>query len=209
MKIGLAAPVAALCLLAAPAAIAGDSTQEVHFASGASSATLTGTVKGYDTLTYELGAKSGQTLSVDMKPSNSACYFNVVAPGADSAMFMAEMNGNSFSGALPQDGTYRVQVYLMRSAARRNEVCKHSISFAITGSAAEAPAGMPSADEQACLQAVSKTTNNGDVVLLSSEFSEAATEVIIGVGPDRAKWRCLVKDGVVSEVMSLTDEGQL
>jgi hypothetical protein len=46
-------------------------------------------------------------------------------------------------------------------------------------------------------------------VLLNNEFSEANNAVIVGVGPQKAKWRCLVKNGVVAEVTSLTDEGAL
>lgn len=71
-------------------------------------------------------------------------------------------------------------------------------------------ASMPTTQEQACLAAVSNETNNGDVTVLSSEFSEANTLVMIGVGADRAPWRCLVSnDGVVAEVMSMSDEGML
>ena len=68
--------------------------------------------------------------------------------------------------------------------------------------------GSPS-DERACELAVSRSTNNGDVITLSSDFSQANTEVIVGVGPDRARWRCLVSRGIVAEVMSLTDEGAM
>lgn len=64
-------------------------------------------------------------------------------------------------------------------------------------------------DETACERAVATATNNGDTVVLSSEFSQANTEVIVGVGNERAKWRCLVSNGRVAEVMSLTDEGAL
>lgn len=64
------------------------------------------------------------------------------------------------------------------------------------------------ADESACLAAVGRQTGNA-VAVLSSSFSEANTEVIVGVGPDRAPWRCLVNRGVVAEVMSLTNEGTL
>lgn len=63
------------------------------------------------------------------------------------------------------------------------------------------------ADEQACDLAVARETNNGETVVLSSDFSEANTIVIVGVGPDKAKWKCLVKNGRVAEVMSLTNEG--
>jgi len=74
---------------------------------------------------------------------------------------------------------------------------------------AEVAPGTPSKDEQACLQAVSTETNNGDVMTLSVEESEANTLVMVGVGPNRAPWKCLAKDGVVAEVSSMTDEGAL
>ena len=73
----------------------------------------------------------------------------------------------------------------------------------------EVAPGTPSKDEQVCLQAVSTETNNGDVVTLSVEESEANTLVMVGVGPNRAPWKCLAKDGVVAEIMSMTDEGAL
>ncbi len=63
-------------------------------------------------------------------------------------------------------------------------------------------------DENACLSAVASQTGN-TVVVLSSEFSEANTLVMVGVGPQQAPWRCLVSKGRVAEVMSMTDEGAL
>jgi hypothetical protein len=69
---------------------------------------------------------------------------------------------------------------------------------------------MPSQAEQACLRDVTRTTNNPDVVLLGSTFSQAGTEVIVGVGPQRARWRCIAyRDGTTGGIMSLTDEGSL
>lgn len=64
------------------------------------------------------------------------------------------------------------------------------------------------ADESACLNAVARQTGNS-VTVLESTFSEANTEVIVGVGPELARWRCLSSGGVVAEVMSLTNEGTL
>ncbi|WP_295886045.1 hypothetical protein [uncultured Thiohalocapsa sp.] len=77
---------------------------------------------------------------------------------------------------------------------------------------ATAPASsrMPTPAEQACLRDVTRATNNPDVVLLSSSFAEAGTEVIVGVGPQRARWRCIAyRDGSTAGIMSLTDEGAL
>ncbi|WP_207789951.1 hypothetical protein, partial [Sandarakinorhabdus oryzae] len=64
-------------------------------------------------------------------------------------------------------------------------------------------AGTPSPDAQACLRAVTQQSNNPDVVLLSEEFSQAATLVMVGVGPGKAPWKCLASRGRVSEVNSL------
>ncbi len=70
-------------------------------------------------------------------------------------------------------------------------------------------AGMPSIEEQACLRDVSRTTNNGDVQLVSSSFSQAGTEVIVAVGPT-GRWRCIgYSDGTTGGIMSITDEGFL
>lgn len=77
-----------------------------------------------------------------------------------------------------------------------------------TGGASSA--GAPTLAEQACLRDVTATTNNPDVVLLSSSFSEAGTEVIVGVGPQRAPWRCIgYSNGTTADITSLTNEGSL
>ncbi len=64
--------------------------------------------------------------------------------------------------------------------------------------------------EGACLAAVRRQTNNNDLSIIGSEFSEANSLVMVGVGPQRAPWRCLVSNsGVVAEVTSVTNEGAL
>jgi hypothetical protein len=45
---------------------------------------------------------------------------------------------------------------------------------------------------------------------MSSTFSQAGTTVIVGVGPDRARWECIgYEDGTTAGIMSLTNEGSL
>jgi hypothetical protein len=69
---------------------------------------------------------------------------------------------------------------------------------------------VPQVSRDACLREVSRTTNNSNVTIIEMIYSEANSQVTVGVGPDRAKWRCLVSNsGVVAQVMSLTDEGAL
>jgi len=101
-----------------------------------------------------------------------------------------------------------IRLALIAIAAPLLFACAETASEKTPDVAAPIRTGSP-ADERACELAVTRETNNGDVVTLSSEFSQANTEVIIGVGPQRAKWRCLVSKGRVAEVMSLTDEGAL
>jgi len=222
----LLAPLAIAALIAASASpvFAADEirSERVQFKPGASSATVKGKIKGYEVVDYVLEAAKGQQMNVSLATDNTASYFNILPPGSTgAAMFIGSTKGNQFEGTLPESGDYKIRVYMMRSAARRNEVANYRLEMIVTGAAESgaSPAkdtpkgspskGSPSKGEQACLQAVSTTTNNGDVVLLGTETSEANTVVMIGVGPQRAPWRCLVSKGVVAEVMSMTDEGRL
>lgn len=49
---------------------------------------------------------------------------------------MGSSDGNEYSTGSTKGGDYAIQVYLMRNAARRNESCKYSITFEVTGAAA-------------------------------------------------------------------------
>lgn len=70
-------------------------------------------------------------------------------------------------------------------------------------------AAVPGRDRQACVRAVKSKTHNPKVAVIGAVSSEAANTVTLGVGPDRAPWRCLVKRGKVSDVMSQTSEGAM
>ncbi len=126
---GLLAALAALPL-AAPTQAA-DTEQAIHFAAGSSSASLTGTVKGYDTATYTLDARKGQTMTVVLASAGSvACIFNVQPPTGDP-LFMGSAGGNAFTGTLPVDGRYAVGVFQMRAAILEHETCRFTLSVSI------------------------------------------------------------------------------
>lgn len=120
--------------------VAADSikVQRIHFAKGKSSATVKGSITGYNTVDYKLGAKAGQAMNVKLKTGNTANYFNVLPPGSDVALFIGSTSGNEWTGELPADGEYTVRVYLMRSAARRNEKANYTLTVGITGAQAGA-----------------------------------------------------------------------
>ena len=132
--------VAAMALtLSAPAPVSAQPAPprqvRVTFAKGASSATVKGQMKGDADVDYVVRAAAGQTLSVTLKASNRSNYFNVLPPGsADVAMHVAQ-DGQPYTGLLPTDGDYNVRVYLMRSAARRNEVSNYELTISVTGHA--------------------------------------------------------------------------
>ena len=108
-------------------------SQRVTFAAGADSIRLQGQLKGDQTVDYTLRAGAGQTLTVELKGSNLQNYFNVIAAGSDSALFIGSTSGNNFRGLLPSDGDVRVRLYLMRPAARRQESSTYSLRIGISG----------------------------------------------------------------------------
>lgn len=71
------------------------------------------------------------------------------------------------------------------------------------GNSAEAAA------RNSCVRDTRATTGNPDVVVQSSSFSEAGTEVIMLVG-GTGTWRCIAyRDGSTAGITSLTNEGFL
>lgn len=108
-------------------------TTPVHFTKGASSATLRGTLSGYDTVRYTVSARAGQTMTVTGGGSANA-NFNVFAPGVvpgEGEALGRNDEKRRWSGILPASGTYVVQVYQMRAQARRGEKAPHTLTVAI------------------------------------------------------------------------------
>ena len=111
-------------------------TQRVQFAKGANSATVEGTIKGYQTVDYVLHASQGQSMNVSMATRNTATYFNILAPGeTEVAFFNGSVSENQYEGVLPATGDYKIRVYMMRSAARRNEVANYRLEMIVSGPA--------------------------------------------------------------------------
>ena len=113
-------------------------SEQVEFERGANSAVVEASIQGYEIVDYVLGASAGQYMNISMATDNTASYFNILAPGeTEVAMYVGSVNGNQYEGTLPADGDYRVRVYLMRSAARRNEVANFRLEMIIRGSSGD------------------------------------------------------------------------
>jgi hypothetical protein len=112
----------------------------VHFKKGASEASIKGHIKGRETVDYVLRAQAGQTMTVHLKTSSTAAFFNVLPPGSsDEAIFTGSVAGAKFEGKLTKDGDYTIRVYLIRAAARRNESANYTLSVKVTGARTAAP----------------------------------------------------------------------
>ena len=88
-----------------------------------------------------VGAEAGQTMSVRLRTPNTATYFNVYEPGrgpGDQALANSEITGpsvpeiNRFSAKLATSGTYTINVYLYRNAARRGERSAYTIDISVS-----------------------------------------------------------------------------
>lgn len=101
----------------------------VHATQNETSKIIKGKITAYETADHTVQLTAGQTLSVNLKTSNTSSYFNVTAPGANEAMFIGSTSGNTYEAVIPASGVYTVRVYMMRSAARRNEVAKYTLSI--------------------------------------------------------------------------------
>ncbi|MNH49328.1 hypothetical protein D3C85_596960 [compost metagenome] len=108
--------------------VANGPSETIQFARGASSATRRATITGYETRTYLLNLRAGQRLTVGMQTSNRSSYFNVTAPGAHEALFNGSTGGSSYAGRTQASGVYKIEVYLMRNAARRGENARYTLT---------------------------------------------------------------------------------
>ena len=133
MKAKLFAATLGLALLSS-SIIAQDkvTTHQVHFDKGTTGTTVKGHVKGYDTVNYKLGAKSGQSMRVSLESKKA--FINIFEPGkgvGDGAMFIGSIKGVNYTGVLPESGTYTIQVYLMRNEARRDTKTNYILHIGI------------------------------------------------------------------------------
>ncbi|MDR9401856.1 MAG: hypothetical protein RI580_00305 [Halothece sp. Uz-M2-17] len=110
-------------------------TERIQFEPGASSAVVENSMTGYESVDYIIRASEGQYMNVSMATDNTSNYFNILAPGEnEAAIFIGSTQGNQYEGILPASGDYKIRVYLMRSAARRDEMANYRLEMIITDS---------------------------------------------------------------------------
>lgn len=105
----------------------------VEPAAAAAGTVIAGEIRGDESAEYVLAAEAGQTISVDLLSSNAAANFNVLPAGSQEALFVGSTSGAVADLPAPQTGDYVVQVYLMRSAGRRDEAARYSLGIGLAG----------------------------------------------------------------------------
>ncbi|MEJ1156706.1 hypothetical protein [Prosthecomicrobium sp. N25] len=192
-----------------------DRSETIAFKPGATSTTVKGRIKGDAGVAYALATGQGQTLQTLFEPSNRSCYYNVTAPSATTADHIGSTSGNEFGVSRTVAGTYTIQVYLMRSAARRGESCRYSLSIELTG----APGGVSPGVSDAMMADVCRGKAATMYGVEPRRISPAAIapdgkgfkiEATADKGPEGIKkLRCIFKpDRTLDRIMALTPDGE-
>jgi len=89
------------------------------------------TIRGDEIVDYQVTGERSQILSVDLMTSKSANYFNILPAGSNEAIFIGASQGVVADVPLPESGAYVIRVYLMPSAARREETAEFSLGISL------------------------------------------------------------------------------
>ncbi len=120
----------ALLLYLSPA-FSSFAAQAVVTAPGDAPQLFDGRVTGYETVDYEVTGEAAEILNVDLQSANGAAYFNILPSGTEEAIFVGANKGNVASVPLPAAGSYRIRVYLIRAAARREETARYTLAIGL------------------------------------------------------------------------------
>lgn len=103
-------------------------TKKILFPKGKTGTVVKGVVKGEQTIEHTIVLNTNQNLSVQMKTNVNACYFNVIAPNGEFLFAGEQQDGKLFKAKVSTPGTYKIQVYNMRSIARRGTPSSYSLT---------------------------------------------------------------------------------
>ena len=203
------------CLAVAVPAAARETVRPVSFKPGATATLAKGVIRGDDGVTHTLALAEGQVLQLLFKPSNRSCHFNVYEPGAAEAVHIGSVAGNEFGQNPTKAGVYRLQVALMRNAARRGETCRYSLSIEATGRPGGVSAGVSDqAMRDACRAAAgpmygvaTRRISTGAVAPRAGGYQ---IDAIANKGAEgRKKLRCLfTATRTFDNIMAMTPDGE-
>lgn len=108
----------------------------VRFEAGASSAEISGTIIGQESIDYVLRAREGQTMDVSLTVTGTngdgIVYFNILPAGQDfPALFVGSRDGEQASVALPSSGDWAIRTYLMGNDRDTGKTVGYTIDVSI------------------------------------------------------------------------------
>ena len=109
-------------------ASSGGVTQRIHFPAGGTGTSVSGNVGGSAVDTYLLEAGAGQFMQVSLASPSGQAYLNVIAPDG-SPLARAQAGAQGFSGTLPINGDYQLQVMTLGGAPATS----YTLTVAVTG----------------------------------------------------------------------------
>lgn len=101
----------------------------VNTPSGSQSARVTASINGHQSIEYLIDARTGQSLELDVQSSSSQVGYHITAPAAPRALHKGHGQHSNFSLTLPRDGTYRLLIYLLDSAASAGESAEFTLDI--------------------------------------------------------------------------------
>jgi hypothetical protein len=181
---------------------AGIQQKQIQFAKGKSGTTVNDKIKGDATIDYRLGAKAGQTMTVDLS-GKSTTYFNVLPPGSDGqAIFIGQNEGGHYQGELPADGIYTLRVYQMGAA--KSEGKENRFTLKVGVSAAQGGGGKAGGFAPGSYAEIVGV--KGDLDLLSGPSMGERVTGHVGEGRLMQVLKCEPNDGLWCEVEARGDK---
>lgn len=189
--------------------------KQISFGKGKTGTSVTGKIKGNESIDYQLRAGAGQTMTVDFKASKGSAYFNVLPPGSTGeAIFVGSREGNHFKGNLPSDGVYTLRLYLMGAAKDEDKTVSYTlkVNIAADGESGKTSQSGTAAAEKACLAAVAKTVgvDRGKLSVIDTSEAQSGITVNVKVPDATAPWFCLSdRKGHIQDIRFTGSEGAL
>lgn len=111
----------------------------VRFKLGTEHTEIKAKIRGRETVDYLLQARQGQKLAVRLQSRNRFTFFNLLPPASEDAIFFGSsaLDPQHFEIRLNKDGVYRIRLYLMRNAARRNESANYLLNIHLQSASTE------------------------------------------------------------------------
>ena len=104
---------------------------------------IEGRISGEQTADYPLNLQPGQSLTVKLTTPHTSTHYLLMPPEGDEVLHNSALDGAEYKGTTKQGGKYRVQVYMLQSAAKRGETAPYNLTITTGKAAAKAATVVP------------------------------------------------------------------